>query len=37
MNVEIIFVKTDVMWWLFSCRDVVNEDDGKECSFEGIV
>ena len=36
MNEVVIFVKTDVMGWLFYCGDVEN-DFCKECSFEGIV
>ena len=35
MNAEVIFVKTDVMRWLFSCRDVKNDEICEECIFEG--
>ena len=30
MNAEVIFVKTDVMRWLFSCQDV-EKDVSKAC------
>ena len=36
MNAEVIFVKTDVMRWLFSCRDVENDEICEECIFEGM-
>ena len=36
MNAEVIFVKTDVMRWLFSCRDVENDEIFEECIFEGM-
>ena len=31
MNAEEIFVKTDVMRWLFSCRDVEKDVFSKAC------
>ena len=37
MNAEVIFVKTDVMRWLFSCRDVENDEICEECIFEGML
>ena len=34
VNVELIFGKTDVMRWLFSCRNV---DIDEDCSFKDIM
>ena len=31
MNAEVIFVKTDVMSWLISCRDVEKDVFSKAC------
>ena len=36
MNAEVIFVKTDVMRWLFSCRDVENDEICEERNFESM-
>ena len=37
VNVEVIFVRTNVLRWLFSCRAVENDEICEEFSFEGIV